>query len=537
MEFILYILSDEIVIGILIFLLIYLCVHFLIKKRRMRDKENTNKDNNEEREDLKINEELKENIHIMDDFTDEDDLKNTNKFLGSKINQEYVDKGFISEDSTSALSEEERNGEILKLGLKGSNIVDFIHRVDEDGRIILPFDALDFFSRKHAPLILHDGSIRVVNLLDIEDEILLSIKEGKKLFIYDKKESIVKKIESEDIQKITMLSEQKELIDTLSLKEKEIENNNKINNDLLFELEKKEEEFLEIMQREKTLIEAYEVILKSKKTEAVKIVDKKIQVAEEEILEVKKIHTEMLKKDNSNIVRPLPKKKRGKEKIIEINKEDESKEILKDKNSEVLEMEEVVTIKEDEEEKVVEIIESKMDFPVVLEKKKLTKKDLKRISELLFSSSFLFSEDVLDNSKGKPLEQVFICSEIQENQTLLYLNKIAFKNIISKILIELYGEFDKSIEEVTDWFSFEQVTNKYFAINKNPNKLYKTIILLVSVDSDSLYGLKVGKTFTSLFDEDELIQEIEINEGTMKEFYESLLGLLVNGVYEQPKQR
>ena len=137
------------------------------------------------------------NLEEMVDREDEGDYEKQNKenlnFFSTVINNDASFKK--SAQDTIVLEEEDLKSINKHLNLKlGSELSSMIQRVDENGNIVLGMEAFRFITGEHIPLITPSGAIRVLNLLTVEDDILLSIQTGKPLFILDKKNNTVNEV-------------------------------------------------------------------------------------------------------------------------------------------------------------------------------------------------------------------------------------------------------------------------------------------------------------------------------------------------------
>ena len=186
------------------------------KKKIQKDIENQKNDNplNFVQEGTDEISKLLFNLEDMVDRESEEDKVSKNKenlnFFSTVINN---DTSFVKSAKGSIVLEEEDLKAISgHLDLKlGSELASMIQRVDEDGNIILGMEALRFITGDNIPLITPSGSIRVLNLLSLEEDILLSIETGKPLFILDKKNNTVKKIEKDELEILVRYKEELEI--------------------------------------------------------------------------------------------------------------------------------------------------------------------------------------------------------------------------------------------------------------------------------------------------------------------------------------
>ena len=154
------------------------------------------------------------NLEEMVDREDEGDYEKQNKenlnFFSTVINNDASFKK--SAQDTIVLEEEDLKSINKHLNLKlGSELSSMIQRVDENGNIVLGMEAFRFITGEHIPLITPSGAIRVLNLLTVEDDILLSIQTGKPLFILDKKNNTVNKIEQQELELLVKYKDELDL--------------------------------------------------------------------------------------------------------------------------------------------------------------------------------------------------------------------------------------------------------------------------------------------------------------------------------------
>ena len=154
------------------------------------------------------------NLEEMVDREDDGDYEKQNKenlnFFSTVINNDSSFKK--SAQDTIVLEEEDLKSINKHLNLKlGSELSSMIQRVDENGNIVLGMEAFRFITGEHIPLITPSGAIRVLNLLTVEDDILLSIQTGKPLFILDKKNNTVNKIEQQELELLVKYKDELDL--------------------------------------------------------------------------------------------------------------------------------------------------------------------------------------------------------------------------------------------------------------------------------------------------------------------------------------
>lgn len=223
-----------ILLIVIITVLVFIILKELKKRRAEIIEENKNSfskkekkiikkeiESNENKKSLKIVQEkpselskLLFNLEEMVDREDDGDYEKQNKenlnFFSTVINNDASFKK--SAQDTIVLEEEDLKSINKHLNLKlGSEVSSMIQRVDENGNIVLGMEAFRFITGEHIPLITPSGAIRVLNLLTVEDDILLSIQTGKPLFILDKKNNTVNKIEQQELELLVKYKDELDL--------------------------------------------------------------------------------------------------------------------------------------------------------------------------------------------------------------------------------------------------------------------------------------------------------------------------------------
>ena len=333
-------------------------------------------ESNENKKSLKIVQEksselskLLFNLEEMVDREDEGDYEKQNKenlnFFSTVINNDSSFKK--SAQDTIVLEEEDLKSINKHLNLKlGSELSSMIQRVDENGNIVLGMEAFRFITGEHIPLITPSGAIRVLNLLTVEDDILLSIQTGKPLFILDKKNNTVNKIEQQELELLVKYKDELDL--------KQITDNNI-------------KEIKELSQRNTYL----EKNIDELKTEILKL------EAKNELYEnLVKTNPQVQNKTNSNVIKnetPLEK--------IEENKEVSAKEKTISKESKA-------TPNIDANENKNESIVSTLDSLYKIENKENVTRNEKEISNV--------TEIKEEIKKEKPIVQKTIEQEIKNTK-------------------------------------------------------------------------------------------------------------------------
>ena len=309
------------------------------------------------------------NLEEMVDREDEGDYEKQNKenlnFFSTVINNDASFKK--SAQDTIVLEEEDLKSINKHLNLKlGSELSSMIQRVDENGNIVLGMEAFRFITGEHIPLITPSGAIRVLNLLTVEDDILLSIQTGKPLFILDKKNNTVNKIEQQELELLVKYKDELDL--------KQITDNNI-------------KEIKELSERNAYL----EKNIDELKTEILKL------EAKNELYEnLVKTNPQVQNKTNSNVIKnetPLEK--------IEENKEVSAKEKTISKESKA-------TPNIDANENKNESIVSTLDSLYKIENKENVTRNEKEISNV--------TEIKEEIKKEKPIVQKTIEQEIKNTK-------------------------------------------------------------------------------------------------------------------------
>lgn len=333
-------------------------------------------ESNENKKSLKIVQEkpselskLLFNLEEMVDREDDGDYEKQNKenlnFFSTVINNDASFKK--SAQDTIVLEEEDLKSINKHLNLKlGSELSSMIQRVDENGNIVLGMEAFRFITGEHIPLITPSGAIRVLNLLTVEDDILLSIQTGKPLFILDKKNNTVNKIEQQELELLVKYKDELDL--------KQITDNNI-------------KEIKELSERNAYL----EKNIDELKTEILKL------EAKNELYEnLVKTNPQVQNKTNSNVIKnetPLEK--------IEENKEVSAKEKTISKESKA-------TPNIDANENKNESIVSTLDSLYKIENKENVTRNEKEISNV--------TEIKEEIKKEKPIVQKTIEQEIKNTK-------------------------------------------------------------------------------------------------------------------------
>lgn len=342
-------------ILILFFLILFLVYKEFFKK----NKSSSNKDTKENKDVLKseivkkdISTELKKEsetdkfIELLELLPDrEEEEKNDDNIHNSKFLKETFDREFLKNNDTHdsiILSDE-----VLELAQEaaekklGRKVASLIRRVDKNGRIILDMAAINFITGKHSPIIMPDGTIRVLNFLTIEEEIELAFEDGKPFFVINKKNQI-RKISVEDLEKIVIEEEQlqlqKKVADSSSKIEELLKLNKElveVNSELELKLIKEKEEVNKFKSQAEVLFKLYETKNEDISIEKIEELSRKNstdKILEEALKKVSASKDDELPKvvneeknipiQNESINEPEDDTKKFIEDFIELNKKD-----------------------------------------------------------------------------------------------------------------------------------------------------------------------------------------------------------------------
>ncbi len=497
------------------------------KKKIQKDIENQKNDNplNFVQEGTDEISKLLFNLEDMVDRESEEDKISKNKenlnFFSTVINN---DTSFVKSAKGSIVLEEEDLKAISgHLDLKlGSELASMIQRVDEDGNIILGMEALRFITGDNIPLITPSGSIRVLNLLSLEEDILLSIETGKPLFILDKKNNTVKKIEKDELEILVRYKEELEIKNIADNNIKEVKELVERNG----YLEKNIDELNTKLLKLEAQNELYEKLLGTKKQETMQdnkdvLKNSPVQKIEPKIEpKIESKETEQILENLCKIENKEDKKEDKKENIkqtIDIHnnvKEDESfesKDETKQENQNIKneKIEDFIAVKEqndiiknpqdnknkDIDSKNIFLKDTKIEYvkndeSLTNEKddlKSLNKKTSEKILEDFFLQ-YLLGKNGGDNRNTKINDLNFISYE-QESFLKVYLLRYLYKNTINllkKFLIENgYKDDDKNINLIISNEKIEIKENAYF-LNTKDMQLYKSKIIQIKFSQDDI---------------------------------------------------
>lgn len=532
----------DLIFKILLLIVIILVLVFIltneIKKRRekiieknkssfsKKEKKKMQKDIEKEKNDNSLNiiqegtdeiSKLLFNLEEMVDRENEEENISKNKenlnFFATVINN---DASFVKSAKDSIVLEEDDLKAISgHLDLKlGSEVASMIQRVDEDGNIILGMEALKFITGDNIPLITPSGSIRVLNLLTLEEDILLSIGTGKPLFILDKKNNTVKKIEKEELEILVRYKDELEIKNIADNNIKEVKELVERNDFLEKNIDELNTKILKLEAQN----ELYEKILESSKQEKVQV--NKDLLKELPIQKIEKkmenIQTKQIIENLSKIENKADKKDDIKQKIdiqknVNEEKSFESKDEIKQTNQ-IIKNEKIENLIVAEEQKKIikkpqenkdKEIDAKNNFlkdmkiEYVKNDDSLTneKDDLKSLNKKTsekfiedFFLQYLLGKNGGDNRNTKINDLNFISYE-QESFSKVYLLRYLYKNTINllkKFLIENgYKDDDKNINLIINYEKIEIKENAYF-LNTKDMQLYKSKIIQIKFSQDDI---------------------------------------------------
>lgn len=494
---------------------------------------------------IKINEEksLEDLMNILEEAEDTK-IKNdisfdlTSKYMQKKMNEEFADK-YPSVKDSIIIPDEMLNdiSNIVKNKLGG--LSEFVNRIDKDGKIIIPLDALDFITGKHEPLVMPDGSLRVLNLLTLENEILLSINDEKPIFYVDKEQSIVKKLTPIQIRKITVEKEHihtidkliildkknKEILDDniqlfnrnetlekeqinlkkhidnlnsiISSKDNEIkilkglitnnsisEKDNNSNVDIVNETEKK---FIKIDSEKDN---KYSLNEEEKNTNSIH--DQIDNILED--VEVKRDNKTMSKEETHQLLDDIKKNEINDTKTDMTQKQvDEIEDTLENKKNNVEDQVHKIKIIHKSEDNGV-----KEDFDEN-KKMKITQNRLKKIKNIYLNEFELLEDKTFNNSQGKPNMQFFIGKkQAQDKQShyLFFTYKILVTHFEKFLLKENYEFAKGDLKTYLESLGFNM---EHMFFTEANGEVYRGYLAKIRVDDEHLAGQKLSNRFSNGF--------------------------------------
>jgi len=318
----------------------------------------------------------------------------------SQVVEEDFKKNHQTKD-TIILSDEDLEKIDEKISQRtGGDISPLIKRVDNEGRIILDFNAINFITKKNVPIITPSGTIRVINFLKESEDILLHLEEKKPLYIIDERgsEKTIKKITPEeskglfvnldvfeslsDIEnKNRLLYENENEIKNLHKKNLELENNNIVLNEKIKELEIKNTLLIDLTKEAKNS----KIIDKSQNEIKVTPIKEATKINETNII------SEDLKNDFISVEKNLNNFESNKSKE---EKKVEPKPIDLNNNSKELKEEENIKQIVHNKSADLETIEKEEDKST---KKKFNKNQINKTAKTLLTTEYLLSSKILEN--------------------------------------------------------------------------------------------------------------------------------------------
>ena len=433
--------NKDLIIAVLILVIVFIYYksiktapeeNSIKKKSAITKKINTNNANSEVDkllENLSNLTEVAENAPLVDENT---------SYFSKKILDDHRQN--FGEDDGVDIPTELMDDILLRAQEKLGSVAQYIQRIDSEGKIIIPLDALDFITRKHEPLITPDGTIRVLNLLTLEDELLESINKGKPIFYIDEKENSIKRIEPIMAKKLLTNSGEVTAIEELATIKKihqELEQNNILlfnNNEEYSVQNKKNKEYIKELEDQ-----VKELNIKTK--------------TQDEVLE--KIDINKIAKQIKEQIEP-------------------KKETTKVENSK-------------KEEQIKEQIEPK---------KETTKVEI-TINDFTNTDILLAKENI--SSAGKVDSIKLIGRKIGKVKTTFFFRKEALKEMLNIFMINNKLEI-ASIDDAISSLGFVDQELYFSQIKGINNPVYKTAMLSISLDKVEADKIAFNPRYTNGFD-------------------------------------
>lgn len=242
--------------------ILFLILKFLKKEKKIL--EDTPKEKNVETKKDFPNEisKLFSNLDTLQERTTsnkDDDNPINASFFSKQFDKEFIQNNG-SNNSTTILSDEilKEVGEIARKKL-GNKVSSLISRIDEQGRIVLDMAAINFITGKNIPIVMTDGTIRVIDFLTLEEEVELAIKNSKPILAIDK-ENNIRRLTSIEIQNLTV-NENDLAVTTINVENEKKLNSIKVENeDLLLKINDLEIELSKTNEYSKKLEYQLEII-------------------------------------------------------------------------------------------------------------------------------------------------------------------------------------------------------------------------------------------------------------------------------------
>lgn len=464
-------------------------------------------------------------------------LTPVNTFLGTELDgnikrskecEKTFNRDMLNEINNEAMLEEKI----------GAEIAPFMKRIDENGKIVLSFQSIDFITSKHAPLIMPDGTIRCMNVLSLEAELLLSIEKNKVIFYLDEKGKL-KRITPEqskllvaNIDDITLRKDNEKLKEQniklgIGFDEKvsAVIDLNEIN------LKLKEEN-----KKLKIAVDIYKSALNGREKEIAILPDvpnKKHEVFKEMVSPVED------NKENNNCRKNIPK--------VEIQKEDLQENLthaMEEKNiSEPVETASSInnskTIDHENNKKritlrmgnsSIKVKEEQPNEPEQSVKKiKINDKNLKKIKEHFLSEFELLSNENTNTSKKNINDLVLVSmKEIPKEKSYeLYFNEKKVKEKLRNYINLNNYEAVETENIMLDKLNFIKCCDYYFFDNKNLSNIYKGTVRRILIKEEDLFGMTNKDKFSQCLSLKEIIDE---KNGAIQAAKKDALTLLVKSI-------
>ncbi len=435
--------------------------------------------------DREVEENIEENIH-------------NSKFLKETFDREFLKNNdthdsIILSDEVLELAQEAAE---KKLGRK---VASLIRRVDKNGRIILDMAAINFITGKHSPLIMPDGTIRVLNFLTIEEEIELALQDEKPFFVINKLNQI-RKISIEDLGKIVIGDEQLHLqkrVSESSLKIEELLKTNKelseVNTDLELKLLKAKDEVNKFKSQAEVLFKLYET-----KNEDISI-EKIEELSERNI--TNKILDEALQKVSTIKIDESPKEVNKKNTIL-------SNESINEKEDEDTKkfIEEFIALNNKDVTRLYkQIVPQKKSNTTEINENALVEIETEIVKEVLEPV------EIFDSKREQEKEKNIIKKQDSEEELIpIIINKNTNDDLIPIVSEKENEEVIKNQKVSTNnIYSNKKSNDDLVPVLKKENKLEK----VVNIDSNKIHELLENKLESHL--EESTIQKKKISAKDM----------------------
>lgn len=563
MDFIYQLLTNKIFLfasTMLVAVLVYMNIQ-KFKNTPSLDSDSSNKKEDQENEHEKIKNEkttkvtrtsADENIALqkMQDFLNtlpdvpkDDSLKNTNKMLSQVFEDEMSFNPNLADTFNLKLIQDIDKGaeNIISNKFTDSKGV-FVNRIDSDGKIIIHYDSIIYITGKHEPLIMPDGSVRVLNLLKLEDEILLNIKHEKPIFCFDEDKQNITKLTDDQIAKMLVTTDEVTSKETLiALKEQNMslltsnDDKNVTLQDKDDEIEKLKENIKELQIELKVFKDNFntmpnnftQVKNNQKKEISQKNTNEIVEKKQEKVKEKKQENTnETIVEDKKDLENSLTPKTKDDEKIETDKTKDE---LLNDINSkfddanyEDSNYEESIVADNKTNNNQEEVSKAQMHTTKLVaaevknEAKDDEEKTLKKVNgrtipkikkDFLNEFNLLSNENMAIGNKGLS-ELIFISmKDMKNNEFTLHFKESELIKVLKNYLTDNDYSLDIDIIELLQKIGFGTAKNLYFFNNKNLKEIYKTNICNLTMQKEKLFGMSVKSKYSNCFTLEELNKE------------------------------